>query len=98
MAQLVKNPSALWEAKVQSLGREDSPGEGSGHPLQYSSLVKSMDCSPSGASVLGTLQARILELVAMSSSGGSSQRRDRTQVSYIAGGLFTISATREACP
>ena len=44
MAQLVKNPSALWEAKVQSLGREDSPGEGSGHPLQYSGLVKSMDC------------------------------------------------------
>ena len=28
MAQLVKNPSALWEAKVQSLGREDSLEKG----------------------------------------------------------------------
>ena len=42
------------------------------------------------------LQARILEWVAMPSSGGSSQPRDRTQVSHIAGGFFTIWATREA--
>ena len=45
---------------------------------------------------MGSLQARILEWVVMPSSRGSSQPRDRTQVSYIAGGFFTIWATREA--
>ena len=32
----------------------------------------------------------------MPSSRGCSQPRDRTQVSHIAGGFFTIWATREA--
>ena len=48
------------------------------------------DCSPPGSSVRGILQARILEWVAMPSSRGSSQPRDRTQVSCIVGGFFTI--------
>ena len=55
-----------------------------------------MDCSPPGSSVHGILQARILEWVATPSFRGSSQLRDRTQVSRIAGGFFTISVTREA--
>ena len=37
----------------------------------------------------GIFQARILEWVAMPSSRESSQPRDRTQVSCIAGGFFT---------
>ena len=41
-------------------------------------------------------QARILEWVAFPFSKGSSQPRDRTQVSCIAGGFFTNWATREA--
>ena len=45
---------------------------------------------------MGILQARILEWVAMPSSRGSSQPRDWTQVSCIAGGFFTIWASREA--
>ena len=45
---------------------------------------------------MGILQARILEYVAMPSSRVSSQPRDRTQVSFIAGRFFTIRATREA--
>ena len=36
------------------------------------------------------LQARILEWVAMPTSRGSSQPRDQTQDSCIAGGVFTI--------
>jgi len=44
---------------------------------------------------MGILQARILEWVAMPSSRGSSRLRDRTQVSRIAGGFFTIWATKE---
>ena len=59
-------------------------------------LCDPMDCSPPGSSVHGILQARILEWVAMPSSRGSSQPRDRTQVSHIAGRLFTSWAIREA--
>ena len=42
-----------------------------------------MDYCPSGSSANGLFQARILEWVAMPSSRGSSQPRDRTQVSCI---------------
>ena len=45
---------------------------------------------------MGILQARILEWVAMASSRGSSQPRDRTQASCIAGGFFTNWTSREA--
>ena len=44
---------------------------------------------------MGISQARILRWVAMPSSRGSSQPRDQTQISCIAGGFFTIWATRE---
>ena len=40
-------------------------------------LCDPVDCSPLGSSVHGILQARILESVAMPSSRGSSQPRDR---------------------
>ena len=43
----------------------------------------------------GILQARILAWVAFPFSRGSSQLRDRTQVSCIAGGLFTNWSIRE---
>ena len=42
VAQLVKNPFAMWETWVQSLGWED-PLEKEGYPLQYSGLENSMD-------------------------------------------------------
>ena len=75
-------------------------------PLHYSVVVHllscvwlfcdPMDCSPSGSSVHGISQARILEWVAISSSRGSSWARDRTLVSSVAGRFFTVWATREA--
>ena len=43
---------------------------------------------PHGYTVRGILQARILEWVAVPFSRGSSQPRDRTQVSHIAGGFL----------
>ena len=47
--------------------------------------------------IQGILQARILEwVVAFPFSRGSSQPRDPTQVSLIAGEFFTSWATREA--
>ena len=44
VAQLVKNPPAMRETWVRSLGWEDPPGEGNGYPLHYSGLENSMDC------------------------------------------------------
>ena len=61
-------------------------------------LCDPMDCGPPGSSVRGMFQARMLEGVALSFSRGSSPPRDRTGVSFIAGGLSTIWATREAPP
>ena len=52
-------------------------------------LCDSMDYSPPGSSVHGDSPARTLEWVAMPFSRWSSQPRDRTQVSHIAGRLFT---------
>ena len=53
-------------------------------------------CNPMDYTVHGMLQARILEWVAVPFSRGSSQPRNQTQVSCVAGGFFTIGATREA--
>ena len=47
VVQLVKNPHAMWETWVGSLGWED-PGEGKGYLLQYSGLENSIDYSPWG--------------------------------------------------
>ena len=52
-------------------------------------------CNPMGCTVHRILQARILEWVTVPFSSGSSQHRDRTQVSRIAGGFFTSWTTRE---
>ena len=53
-------------------------------------------CDPIDYTVHGILQARILKRVACPFSRGSSQLKDWTQVSHIAGGFFTSWATREA--
>ena len=47
-----------------------------------------MDCSLPGSSVHGIFQARVLEWVAISFSMVSSQTRDQTQVSCIAGRCY----------
>ena len=53
-------------------------------------LCDPVDCSLLGSSVHGIFQARVLEWVAISFSRGSSQPRDRTQVSCIVGRRFTV--------
>ena len=52
-------------------------------------------CDPMNYTVHGILQTIILEWVAFPFSRGSSQPRDRTQVSHLAGSFFTSWATRE---
>ena len=53
-------------------------------------------CNPKDYTGHGILQARILEWVAFPFPRGSSQPRDRPQVSHIAGRFFTGWAIREA--
>ena len=50
-----------------------------------------VDCSSPGSSVYGVFQVRILEWVATPFSRGSSQLRDRTWVSHIAGRFYHLS-------
>ena len=52
-------------------------------------LCDPVECSLPGSSLHGILQARILGWVAFPSSRGSSQLRNRTQVSHIVGRFFT---------
>ena len=59
-------------------------------------LCDPVDCSLPGSSLHGILQARVLERVAISFSRGSSQPKDQTQASHIAGRCFNLWATREA--
>ena len=69
----------------------ESKTESERHSVVYDSL------QPHGLyTVHGILQARILEWLTFPFSRRSSQPRDRTQVSRIAGGFFTSWATREA--
>ena len=70
-----------------------------GKSVSHSVMSKSccpMDCSQPGSSVHRILQARILEWGAIPLSRGSSRPKDWIRVSWIAGRLFTIWATREA--
>ena len=69
--------------------------------LSCPTLCSPVDCSLPGSSVHGILQARILQCAAVPSSGGSSQPRDGTHVSYVSCTgrqvrFFTTSATWEA--
>ena len=60
------------------------------HSVLSDPLQHPLNCIPSGSSVHGILQARILELVTIPFSRGSSQPRDQTQVFPTAGGFFTV--------
>ena len=55
---VVKNPPAMREIQVQSLGREDSPGDGNGNPLQCSCLENSMDRGTWRATVHGVAMSQ----------------------------------------
>ena len=59
-------------------------------------LCDPMDCSLPASSVHGILQARILGWVTVPFSRESSQPRDWTQVSHIAGRFTAVWATWEA--
>ena len=60
------------------------------------SVYDPMHSSLPGSGIHGILQARILECVAMPSSRASSQPRDPTRSSCIAGGFLTTGPPEEA--
>ena len=55
----------------------------SAHSQQLMNLCNPMDCSPSGSSVHGIFQARILEWIAISYSRAPCQPRDRTHAPHL---------------
>ena len=58
---VVKNPpvgAGDTEAQVRSLGREDSPGEDNGYPLQYSCLENDVDSGAWRATVHGVAKSQ----------------------------------------
>ena len=81
--------NSLWQGKLQ-MGYLET-----GYPCDWLKVkVKVAQscltlCDPVDYTVHGILQARILEWAAFPFSRGSSQPRDRTQVSHIAGRFFT---------
>ena len=62
----------------------------------YPTLRDPIEGSLPGSSVHWIIQARMLEWIAIHLPRGSSWHRNQTQVSCIAGGFFTVWATREA--
>ena len=59
VAQMVKNPRAMQETQVRSLGCEDSPGDENDYPLQYSCLENPMDRGALWATVHGVTKSWI---------------------------------------
>ena len=104
----VKNEEILWQQKKQTTTTKKSVYNQQTCPIRIAessllatqflatqTLCDPMDCSLLGFSAQGIFQARTLEWVAISFPRESSQPRDQTQVSHIAGRLLTIWATRE---
>ena len=58
VAQTIKSLPTKQETQVQSLGWEDSPGEGNDNPLQYSCMENPMDGGAWQAIVHGVAKSR----------------------------------------
>ena len=89
----IKSGSPALQADASPLSHQGSQlrvssVQSSSVAQSYLILCNPMDCSPPGSSVHGILQASIQEWVAISFSRGSSQPRDLTRVSCIAGRFF----------
>ena len=88
----VAMPSFRGSSWLPALQIDSLLSEPTGKPLlswKWKSLSRVPLCDHIEYTVHGILQVRILEWVSFPFSRGSSQPRDRTQVSLIAGGFFT---------
>ena len=95
----MREPTKVWIVNMKRMGEIWYILEGieshdfervSKMTLKWKSLSHVQLCDPMDYTVHGILQARILEWVALPFSRESSQPRDRTQVSHIAGRFFTL--------
>ena len=84
---------SLFSMSVSSLKRSESESKVT---QLCPTLCDPMDCSLTGFSIHGIFQTRVPEWVDATFSRGSSQLRDWTQASQIAGRPFTLWTTREA--
>ena len=80
-------PGLTWTGLVRACARV--------HAQWYPSLCDPIDCSPPASSVRGLSQAGILELVAISSSRGSSCPTDLTCISCLAGDSLPAKPSRK---
>ena len=78
-----------WGDREKEGNRENVYGGKSVSHL-FPTLCNLVNCSSSGSSVHGILQARILELMGIPFSRGSSQPRDQILISHITGRFFTF--------
>ena len=85
LPQTIKSESLKWDPGISILRSN-----------LFASIYESRSVVSDSLQPHGLLQARILEWVVFPFSRESSQLRDRTQVSHIAGGFFISWATREA--
>ena len=105
------NPTSLQETEVQQIHKDrlftgrQARSKQIKCPAFHSpaklclTLCDPMNCRLPGSSVHGILQSRMLEWVAMPLYRGSSQPRDRTYVSCIAGRFLHFSeATKSPGP
>ena len=70
-----------WQVDSLTMNHPGSPETTCVHAQSCLTLCESMNVACQGSSVHGIFQARILEWLAIFSSRGSSQPRDRTHVS-----------------
>ena len=81
---MVKNPPAMQEKRVGSLGREDPLEEGNGNLLQYSCLGNSMDRGAWKAPAHGVIKKRDMTEQLISNSNSSNQLISNQQQSSSA--------------
>ena len=96
-------PNVNWSLRrlaqtSSSDGQREQKGPGYQKLRKWKGVAQSCAalCDLTDYTVHGILQARILEWVAFPFSRRSSQPRNWTQVSHIAGGFYTSWAIREA--
>ena len=95
LESLTPTQSLLQWTKDPTCGLHDMKTEYQAESESRSVVSDSLWPHGPASSIHGILWARMLKCAALSFSRGSSWPRDRTQVSCIAGRLFTIWATRE---
>ena len=87
---LLRNLYARQEATVRTRHGTMSAAAAAAKSLQLCPTLCGPRDGPPGSAIPGILQARILGWVAIFFSKGSSQPKDRAQVSSMAGGFFTV--------